>query len=224
MHRLSRAVLVVVAVAGFVLAACTTKAKNTVDVVATNTTCEPATTDLTAGKTTFSVRNTGSQETEMYVLQGTRTLGEVENIGPGTSRTLTVTLEAGDYELNCKPGQKGDGIKTSRHVTGAGGSTKAADRTVEVTAIDYAFTGMSGFTATHGETVEFHLSNQPTSVVEHELEFIGPDGKPIGEVSETKPGKDGEVTLTFDQPGRYTFKCGIDDHAQRGMQGTFDVT
>src|SRR5678815_5351527 len=102
MRRLSLCLLI----AAVGVTACTTKANNSVNVVATDTTCEPASTDLTAGKTTFSVRNRGGQETEMYVLQGTRTLGEVENIGPGTSRTLTVTLQAGDYDLNCKPGQK----------------------------------------------------------------------------------------------------------------------
>jgi iron uptake system component EfeO len=113
MRRLS----LCVAVAALVAAACTSKAKVTVSVVSTNTTCEPASATLPAGRTTFAVRNSGSQVTEMYVLQGTKTIGEVEDIGPGTTRSLTVNLKAGDYDLNCKPGQKGDGIKTPIHVT-----------------------------------------------------------------------------------------------------------
>jgi iron uptake system component EfeO len=40
-------------------------------------------------------------------------MGEVENIGPGTSRDLTVELDPGLYEVVCKPGMVGDGIATS---------------------------------------------------------------------------------------------------------------
>ena len=149
----------------------------------------------------------------------------MENIGPGTTRTLTVSLKAGAYELNCKPGQTGDGIKTAIAVSGNGAeATKAVGRTVPVQATDYAYTGLGGITAKAGDTVEFELTNEPSSTVDHELEVFGPDGKAIGEVGPTKAGKKGEVVLTLATPGRYTFECGITDHAQRGMKGEFTVT
>jgi iron uptake system component EfeO len=208
------------------LAGCTSKSGQQVKVTATDTKCEPSTKSISNGKTTFTVRNSGGKVTEMYVLQGNKTIGEVENIGPGTSRTLTVTLNGGDYELNCKPGQSGNGIKTAIVVSGgsAEGSTKAPDREVEVTAMDYAYTGMTGFSAKQGETIEFKLTNQPTSTEKHEFEVLDADGKNVGEVGETDPGKSGETTITFDKPGTYTYKCGVDDHEAKGMKGTFTVT
>jgi iron uptake system component EfeO len=38
---------------------------------------------------------------------------EKENIGPGTSATVAVDLAAGAYEVACKPGMTGDGIRTA---------------------------------------------------------------------------------------------------------------
>lgn len=87
-----------------------------VKVAAKDNACEVAKTALTAGSYTFKVSNEGSQVTEVYVYgkQGGRfskIVGEAENIGPGTSRDLTVKLGGGTYEVACKPGQKGDGIR-----------------------------------------------------------------------------------------------------------------
>lgn len=74
-------------------------------------------TDLPAGPTTFEVTNTGSSVTEVYVYgeengEYTKVISEVENIGPGTSRDMAVDLASGTYEIACKPGQTGDGIRT----------------------------------------------------------------------------------------------------------------
>jgi iron uptake system component EfeO len=44
-------------------------------------------------------------------------LGEVENIGPGTSREMAVRLSAGRYVTACKPGMTGDGIRGELVVT-----------------------------------------------------------------------------------------------------------
>ena len=59
---------------------------------------------------------------------------------------------------------------------------------------------------------------------QHELEFLGPDGKDIGEVGPTNPGADGEVIITFATAGTYQFLCGIGDHADKGMKGTITVS
>lgn len=81
-------------------------------------TVEPAT--AAAGKVSFEIRNTGSQVTEFYLYRenGTSIVGEIENIGPGLSRDLIVTLGGGSYVTACKPGMTGDGIRGDFTVTG----------------------------------------------------------------------------------------------------------
>jgi iron uptake system component EfeO len=74
-------------------------------VVSTNDACTPDKTTLPAGKQKLVVKNEGSNPTELYVYEGDKVKAEVENVGPGTSRSLTVTLTAGgSWQLACKPG------------------------------------------------------------------------------------------------------------------------
>jgi uncharacterized cupredoxin-like copper-binding protein len=201
-------------------------------IAAGDTTCEVAKTTLASGKHTFNVKNEGKDVTEVYVYglsnngKYEKVVGEVENIAPQTSRDFPVELAGGEYEVACKPGQKGDGIRTRLSITGDSaepeGDDVKYDREVDVTAKEFAFTGMAGFTAKVGEKIEFKFANKGTMA--HEFEVLGPDGKNIGEVGPTDPGKNGEVIVAFDKPGTYTYLCGIADHAGRGMKGTFTVT
>jgi iron uptake system component EfeO len=86
---------------------------------ATDSECRVADTSLAAGTHSFEVRNSGSQVTEFYVYgEGDRIVGEVENIGPGVSRTLHVELPAGTYQAACKPGMSGNGIRSALTVSG----------------------------------------------------------------------------------------------------------
>jgi len=79
----------------------------TVEVVSTNDSCMPATTSFAPGKVKLSIKNNGSSATELYVYDGDKVVTEVENVGPGTSRSLTADLKAGKtYQLACKPGSK----------------------------------------------------------------------------------------------------------------------
>ena len=199
--------------------------KGAIEVTSTNDKCEVATTDLKAGKSTFAVKNDGDDVTEVYVYaDGDEVKGEVENIGPGTTRDLTVDLTAGDYEVACKPGMKGDGIRTKISVTGGGGTATATPtKTVTIEAMDYSYGGLEGMTFTKGETVEFRLHNEAPQE-KHELEIFGPDGDALGEVGPTKPGATGHVVVTLADAGSYRVNCGIDDHAAMGMKGTFTVT
>ena len=160
------------------LAACSSDdTKGAIDVAATNDKCDVAKTDLPAGKSTFAVKNDGDDVTEVYVYaDGDEVKGEVENIGPGTSRNLTVDLTRGEYEVACKPGMKGDGIRTGITVTGAGGTATAKPtKTVTIEAMDYSYGGLAGMTLAKGETVEFRLHNEAPEE-KHELEIFGPDG------------------------------------------------
>jgi uncharacterized cupredoxin-like copper-binding protein len=206
--------------------ACAGKSATTVAITASDTACDVADEHLDAGKTTFAVKNTGSQVTEVYVYApGDKVVTEKENIGPGTSARFTADLAAGDYEIACKPGQKGDGIRTEIEVHGEGGKKVESeyDREVEFEAVDYSFKELDGFTAKAGEKIEFKMENKGT--LEHEFEVFGPDGKTaLGEIGPTKAGKEAEVVLELATPGTYSYVCGIDDHEARGMKGTFTVT
>lgn len=199
-------------------------------VKAGNTTCDVSSTSFTSGKVAFDVDNTGSDVTEVYVYgQGgsgryDKVVGEVENIAPGTSRRMEVTVGGGEYQVACKPGQKGDGIRTEIHVTGAGATEteQAYDREVEVQATEFAFKGLAGFTAKAGEKIELQLENE--GKVPHNLTVFDGSGKQVGGVSTVEPGKDGEAVIDLDAAGTYTYRCTIDGHADQGMKGTFTVT
>lgn len=104
--------LAVLALTGCTDNTASNSADGTVRVSSTESECTLSTTEVKAGKNTFSVTNDGSQVTEFYVLaeDGLRILSEVENIGPGITRDLTVNLAEGTYKTNCKPGMVGDGI------------------------------------------------------------------------------------------------------------------
>jgi iron uptake system EfeUOB component EfeO/EfeM len=118
------ALLVTALLAGPALAACGGGPSGpSVEVTAGDSSCAVAKTSLAPGKTTFAVHNDGSKVTEVYVYAKsgsgfTKTVEEAENIGPGTSRDLTVDLSAGTYEVACKPGMTGDGIRTRITVAG----------------------------------------------------------------------------------------------------------
>ena len=90
-----------------------------VTIEATDEECTLSSTELDAGITTFAITNGGSQVTEVYVYDGDRIVTEKENIGPGTSYELTVDLTEGGYQVACKPGTVGDGIRTDVAVAAA---------------------------------------------------------------------------------------------------------
>lgn len=203
---------------------------STTTVTASDTACEVGSSTLPAGKNVLTVNNTGSDATEVYVYgKGSsgaydKVLGEVENVGPGISRKLTVTLAGTEVEVACKPGQKGDGIRTKVALTGGSNATQPAaayDREVAVIATNFGFAGTIS-TAKVGEKVEFKLKNNGQTT--HEFEVLDASGTNIGEVGPTAPGKDGEVVVTFTKAGRYSFLCGIADHASRGMKGSITVS
>lgn len=86
----------------------------TVAITSTATTCEVGKTQYTPGKYTFDVANKGSDVTEVYVYAANdKIVTEKEHIGPGTHAKFTVTLAAGTYQIACKPGEKGSGIRQS---------------------------------------------------------------------------------------------------------------
>jgi iron uptake system component EfeO len=91
-----------------------------ITVKASDTACEVAKTEVTAGTSVFAISNGGQKVTEFYVYApGDRVMAEVENIAPGLSRNLHVELPAGTYETACKPGMIGKGIRGRLTVSGS---------------------------------------------------------------------------------------------------------
>jgi iron uptake system component EfeO len=89
----------------------------------TATDCAVSESTAPSGNVVFTVKNSGDQVTEFYLLadDGLRIVGEVENIGPGIERDLVVQARPGDYYTVCKPGMVGAGVgKTAFTVTDSG--------------------------------------------------------------------------------------------------------
>jgi uncharacterized cupredoxin-like copper-binding protein len=199
-----------------ILAACGTNGDAAsgggIAITATDDTCQVADINLKAGRTTFTVTNKGGKVTEVYVYgeqdgKYTKVVSEVENIGPGTTRDLHADLSGGSYEIACKPGQTGDGIRTRISVEGAaaaGDSTEGAyDREVEISATDTVLEHAEGLTAKVGEKIEFKLTNEGTK--KRELEVLDPSGKVVAEV-EVDAGATGEVVVPLSTAGTWQLK------------------
>lgn len=198
-----------------------------VTVTASDSACQLARTDLDAGSTSFQVKNTGSKVTEVYVYgqqggQYTKVVSEVENIGPGTSRTMTVDLPAGTYEVACKPGQTGDGIRTKITVGGgtSGSSSAAAayDRELELSTDGSSITGLDGATAKAGEKVELKLQNSADG--KRTLEVKKPDGTVAGEV-DVPAGQEGELVVELAPAGSWTV---VLEGGSKDLEGTLTVS
>ncbi|MFC7790243.1 iron uptake system protein EfeO [Microbacterium sp. MAHUQ-60] len=105
-----------IAVAAVALTGCVAKTSAdpsaTFTVTSTDDTCTVSADTASSGTLTFDIANSGDQITEFYLLasDGLRIVGEVENIAPAASRTLTVVAQPGDYFTVCKPGMVGEGV------------------------------------------------------------------------------------------------------------------
>ncbi|MBK8470601.1 MAG: peptidase M75 family protein [Actinomycetales bacterium] len=100
-------------------------------VSSTATECAVSTRTTRSGTATFSVRNSGPQITEFYLLgpDGLRIVAEKENIAPGGSADLTVTLQPGSYFTACKPGMRGANVgEAAFSVTGERVEVPAEDK------------------------------------------------------------------------------------------------
>ncbi|WP_406395854.1 iron uptake system protein EfeO [Streptomyces sp. NBC_00887] len=105
------------------------KGDGAVQVIAKDDACEVSRTKIPAGHVELAVENKGSKVTEVYVLfPDDRIVTERENIGPGTKARITAEVKSGTYEIACKPGMKGKGIRRTLEVTGG----KTAARSPEM--------------------------------------------------------------------------------------------
>ncbi|MGC8921266.1 iron uptake system protein EfeO [Streptomyces sp. PG2] len=128
--RLSVVTAAATAAALAAVTGCTQKsdadAGDAIQVTAADSTCDTSATSVPAGQVTLKIENKGSRATEVEILfPDDRIVSEKENIGPGTKYTLTAEVKAGSYEIACRPGMKGHGVRQKLTVTGGG---KAAER------------------------------------------------------------------------------------------------
>ncbi|MDT0571184.1 iron uptake system protein EfeO [Streptomyces sp. DSM 3412] len=101
-------------------------ADGVIAVTATDTACEVSKKEFPAGHVELDIENKGSKVTEVYILfPDDRVVTERENIGPGTKQKVTAEVKEGEYQIACKPGMKGDGIRQAVTATGSG---KIAER------------------------------------------------------------------------------------------------
>jgi iron uptake system component EfeO len=137
------ALAVGLAAAALVLAGCVARtdvaAADALTVSAAGDACAVSAATAASGPLAFEVSNTGDQVTEFYLLaeDGLRIVGEVENIAPGASRTLTVVAQPGTYYTLCKPGMVGDGVgRASFQVTGDAIAVEGPDAQQKQQAVD----------------------------------------------------------------------------------------
>ncbi|WP_367323661.1 iron uptake system protein EfeO [Streptomyces sp. HUAS ZL42] len=122
--RLSVVTAVATAAALTAVTGCTEKSDakdgdRVINVTATDSKCETSKKEISAGHVELAIENKGSKVTEVYILfPDDRVVTERENIGAGTKQRVTAEVKAGDYQIACKPGMKGDGIRQDLKVTG----------------------------------------------------------------------------------------------------------
>lgn len=126
-----------------VLSGCVAKtdvaASGALTVSSTASGCDVSSASATSGTLTFDVSNDGEEVTEFYLLadDGLRIVGEVENIAPGASPTLTAVAQPGDYFTLCKPGLVDDGVgRAAFSVAGDEIATTGADTEQKQQAVD----------------------------------------------------------------------------------------
>lgn len=108
-----------------------TAADGAITVSSTSDKCTVSTASVTSGNHTFTITNDGDKVTEFYLLgsDGLRIVSEKENIAPGSSADLTVTLPPGDYFTACKPGLRGANVgQAAFQVTGDALEVDASDQ------------------------------------------------------------------------------------------------
>jgi iron uptake system component EfeO len=110
-----------------------------IQVSATEQACEVSTDTAGSGTTTFTITNDGDRVTEFYLLgeDRLRIVSEQENIAPGASAQLTVSLQPGDYFTACKPGLRGANVgEAAFTVTGEAVELTAQDDELYTEAVD----------------------------------------------------------------------------------------
>ena len=76
-------------------------ADGTVNIAVNDAQCEPMELTVPSGKTTFNIVNNSTRKLEWEILEGVMVVDERENIAPGLTDKMTVTLLPGEYAMTC---------------------------------------------------------------------------------------------------------------------------
>ena len=76
-------------------------ADGSINIAVTDTACDPMELTVPSGKTVFNIKNNSGRKLEWEILEGVMVVDERENIAPGLSDKMTVTLMPGTYEMTC---------------------------------------------------------------------------------------------------------------------------
>ena len=82
-------------------AAAAPNADGSINIAVTDTACDPMELTVPSGKTVFNIKNNSGRKLEWEILEGVMVVDERENIAPGLSDKMTVTLLPGTYEMTC---------------------------------------------------------------------------------------------------------------------------
>ena len=63
--------------------------------------CEPMELTVPSGQTVFNIVNSSGRKLEWEILEGVMVVDERENIAPGLTDKMTVTLMPGEYQMTC---------------------------------------------------------------------------------------------------------------------------
>ena len=76
-------------------------ADGTVNIAVNDAQCEPMELTVPSGKTIFNIVNNSARKLEWEILEGVMVVDERENIAPGLTDKMTVTLLPGEYAMTC---------------------------------------------------------------------------------------------------------------------------
>ena len=72
-----------------------------VSIAVNDNACEPMNLTVPSGQVVFNIKNNSGRKLEWEILKGVMVVDERENIAPGLSDKMTVTLLPGEYEMTC---------------------------------------------------------------------------------------------------------------------------
>jgi uncharacterized cupredoxin-like copper-binding protein len=101
---------------------------------------------------------------------------------------------------------------------GSGGETGSAGQTIEISETEFKLDPASVMVKEPG-TYTFHVVNDGSTVHALEIEGHGVEE----ETEDIEPGDSADLTVEINEEGEYELYCPIDEHREKGMEGTLSL-